>query len=118
MPARIQLRRIRGWRKPEGAVVVSRPSKWGNPWTTKDCSYSSPAECAAEFERYITTRTELGYPTDRYPSDGEIRRELAGKDLCCWCPLIDADGNPVPSHADTLLRIANAHATMDAPPVA
>lgn len=31
-PARIQLRRARGWRKPEGAVVVARPSKWGNPF--------------------------------------------------------------------------------------
>lgn len=27
MPERIQLRRQRGWRKPEGAVVVARPSK-------------------------------------------------------------------------------------------
>jgi len=32
MPERIQLRRTKGWRKPEGAVVVSRPSIWGNPW--------------------------------------------------------------------------------------
>lgn len=32
MPERIQLRRTKGWRKPEGAVVVARPSKWGNPF--------------------------------------------------------------------------------------
>lgn len=32
MPKRIQLRRTKGWRKPAGAVVVSRPSKWGNPY--------------------------------------------------------------------------------------
>nr|WP_268825129.1 DUF4326 domain-containing protein [Mycobacteroides chelonae] len=32
MPERIQLRRTRGWRKPEGAIVVSRPSRWGNPF--------------------------------------------------------------------------------------
>lgn len=31
-PARLQLSRAAGWRKPEGAVVVSRPSIWGNPW--------------------------------------------------------------------------------------
>lgn len=31
-PQRIQLRRTKGWRKPEGAVVVARPSKWGNPF--------------------------------------------------------------------------------------
>ena len=32
-PRRIQLRRTKGWRLPEGAVVVSRQSKlWGNPF--------------------------------------------------------------------------------------
>lgn len=30
MPERIQLRRTKGWRKPEGAVIVARPSRWGN----------------------------------------------------------------------------------------
>lgn len=32
MPERIQLRRTKGWRKPQGAVVVARPTIWGNPW--------------------------------------------------------------------------------------
>jgi hypothetical protein len=31
-PKRIQLRRTKGWRLPEGAIVVARPSKWGNPF--------------------------------------------------------------------------------------
>jgi hypothetical protein len=31
-PQRIQLSRAKGWRKPEGAVVVARPSVFGNPW--------------------------------------------------------------------------------------
>ena len=31
-PTRITLSRAKGWRKPEGAIVVSRPSIWGNPW--------------------------------------------------------------------------------------
>lgn len=31
MPQRVQLSRRRGYRKPEGAVVVARPSRWGNP---------------------------------------------------------------------------------------
>ena len=31
-PKRIQLRRVAGWRKPEGAIVVARPSRWGNPY--------------------------------------------------------------------------------------
>ena len=31
-PQRVQLRRTKGYRKPDGAVVVARPSKWGNPF--------------------------------------------------------------------------------------
>lgn len=36
MPDRIQLSRAAGWRKTEGAVVVARPSIWGNPWRIGD----------------------------------------------------------------------------------
>lgn len=35
MPQRIQLRRTKGWRKPEGAIVVARPSRWGNPFVLR-----------------------------------------------------------------------------------
>lgn len=31
-PGRIQRRRVKGWRMPEGAVYVGRGSKWGNPF--------------------------------------------------------------------------------------
>lgn len=45
------------------------------------------------------------YPN--YPSLTEIRAELAGHDLACWCPLEDEHGHRVPCHADILLEIAN-----------
>lgn len=32
MPERLQLSRRKGYRKPEGAIVVARPSHWGNPF--------------------------------------------------------------------------------------
>ena len=32
MPVRIQRRRAAGWRLPEGAVYVGRPTLWGNPF--------------------------------------------------------------------------------------
>lgn len=35
-PQRIQLSRKKGYRKPEGAIVVARPSKWGNPFKVGD----------------------------------------------------------------------------------
>lgn len=31
-PKRIQRRRTKGWRMPDGAVYVGRPSRWGNPF--------------------------------------------------------------------------------------
>lgn len=34
-PRRIQLSRAKGWKKPEGAVVVARPTRWGNPFPLK-----------------------------------------------------------------------------------
>ncbi|MFH1264564.1 MAG: DUF4326 domain-containing protein [Planctomycetota bacterium] len=33
MPKRIQRQRTKGWRMPEGAVYVGRPTAWGNPFT-------------------------------------------------------------------------------------
>lgn len=35
-PLRIQRKRTKGWRMPEGAVYVGRPSLFGNPWTWHD----------------------------------------------------------------------------------
>lgn len=32
MPERIQLSRRKGWRLPPDTVVVTRSSRWGNPW--------------------------------------------------------------------------------------
>jgi hypothetical protein len=36
-PQRIQRRRTRGWRMPEGAVYVGRPTKFGNPFRAYKC---------------------------------------------------------------------------------
>ena len=31
-PRRLQRKRIKGWRAPDGAVYVGRGSRWGNPY--------------------------------------------------------------------------------------
>lgn len=36
MPERIQLRRTKGWRLPDGAIRVARPTQWGNPFRVDD----------------------------------------------------------------------------------
>lgn len=90
---RVQLRRRKGWRKPEGAVVVSRPTKWGNPYDAR--RVGGRRRAAALFRRYLATSI------DGRALAADARRELRGKDLACWCPLGE------PCHADVLLEVAN-----------
>lgn len=96
-PRRIRLSRRRGWRKPPGAVVAARPSKWGNPFVVDD--ERSRAEAVDLFEAAITRDDTTTLPF----RVADVRRELAGRDLACWCPLDE------PCHADVLLRLANEH---------
>jgi hypothetical protein len=98
-PQRIQLKRTKGWRKPEGSIVVSRPSKWGNPYKVGDPDPLHGGSISPyRAVRWFQVMFEID---DRIPS-GDIE-ELRGHDLCCWCPL---DGQPC--HADVLLEIANS----------
>ena len=89
-PKRIQLRRTKGWRLPPNTIVVSRPSKWGNPNTVIN---GNRRNAAALFAMQMVM-----WPDDR---KAEARRELRGKNLACWCPLGE------PCHADVLLELAN-----------
>jgi hypothetical protein len=95
MLIRFQRRRIKGWRKPEGAVYVGRGSKWGNPYKVERSLL--PEHAVSLFEqhmRLMKKRDPKGY--------AELLAPLRGKNLMCWCP-IDA-----PCHADVLIRLANA----------
>jgi len=96
---RIQRKRTKGWKMPEGAVYVGRPSVWGNRWQVGVWSrfigkvVETRAEAVACFrEMGWTEPHQIGY----------IKEKLRGKDLACWCPLDQ------PCHADVLLEIANA----------
>lgn len=106
-PMRVQLRRTKGWTKPVGAVVVARPSKWGNPFSMLDVACSFPSLTTVQCAGFVVNqfRYDLRRQCPEYPSDAEIRAELAGKDLACWCPLDQ------PCHADVLLEIANTEST-------
>jgi hypothetical protein len=98
MPKRIQRKRTKGWRTPEGAVYVGRGSKWGNPWKVGDCTgasingphYATAQDCVDLFGFWACDPDD---PLDVSP--------LAGKDLMCWCALDQ------PCHADVLLELAN-----------
>jgi uncharacterized protein YvpB len=97
MPKRIQRKRIKGWRMPENTVCVTRisktnPGKWGNPFEVKE---GRPASEAVGMYREALETGKLPY------SIADVKRELAGKNLACWCK------PGTPCHGDYLLEIAN-----------
>jgi len=107
-PRRIQLSRRKGWRLPEGAVIVSRPSRWGNPWRLRDRKFEhadgTPAPFNEEASRELCVRDFEAALIEALMilpfTVADVRRELRGKTLACWCPI------GAVCHADVLLRIA------------
>ena len=94
-PTRLQRKRTRGYRLPEGAKSVTRPGPFGNPFPVS--RFGDPAahdEAIARFRAWIEE-------PEQAPLVDRIRRELRGRDLACYC----APG--LPCHADVLLEIAN-----------
>lgn len=110
-PKRIQRKRTKGWRMPEGAVYVGRPTKWGNPFSVAACIEAGFARdhaqaasvCWQAYNDWIRGGTSW-----EWPGSDELRRktladlgEIRGKDLACFC------GIDQPCHADVLLELAN-----------
>lgn len=98
MPERVQLSRAKGWKMPANTVKVDRSTRWGNPNMVITHGY---AGAVRRFE------AELRAGILRFSID-DVRRELRGKNLACWCK------PGVRCHADVLLRVAN-ETTTDVP---
>ena len=111
MPIRIQRKRTKGWKMPEGAVYVGRPTIYGNRFVV--APHRDPEGYYADYMRNVDL-------WDKWPckdADTAVKAfkavqvpcllrwhditKLRGKDLACWCPLDQ------PCHADVLLEIAN-----------
>lgn len=108
MPRRIQRKRTKGWRMPEGAVYVGRPSKWGNPYHVRSSRYVVDTRWG--YEHYCAEGEAQGVAVRLFREDWVLAREpfdsldlaeLRGRDLVCWCDLFS------PCHADVLLELAN-----------
>ncbi|MGD6743007.1 DUF4326 domain-containing protein [Streptomyces sp. BH106] len=108
VPARIQRRRTKGWRLPVNAVIVSRPSRWGNLCKValmEEMGYDDPHAAAADNFRLWLAGSRSDAPND----EADQRREriltdlhlLRGKDLACTCPPGRA------CHGDYLIYRAN-----------
>lgn len=115
-PARIQRRRTKGWRAPDGAIYVGRGTRWGNPYSVThhhtfhavldpdggvifaDKSETEARRVAVDWYRaWFTSQPDL---------HAAVRRQLAGRDLMCWCPLPEPNDRDH-CHAAVLLAIAN-----------
>lgn len=77
--------------KPPNGKRVTRPSRWGNPFRVgKEAANAD--EAVALFRDYL----------QQHPALVELaKRELAGFDLGCTCPLDQ------PCHADVWLEVVN-----------
>lgn len=112
-PRRIRLSRAPNFRLADVSRnyrVVSRPSKFGNPFTIADCLDDNPTQTRAEAQARCV-RLFQDWLNGEYVSSGQElqqRRdwilghigELAGRDLACWCKIGE------PCHADVLLAAA------------
>ena len=75
MPKRIQRKRTKGWKMPDGAVYVGRPTKWGNPYSVSPNSKLDAYSRCSAVEFY---KVHL----ERNPALAQaVRDELKGKDL-------------------------------------
>lgn len=115
-PRRMQLSRKAGFnlqaasRALNGlpAKRITRPGKWGNPFTIEETAvrYGLDADaaqakavelCGLWLHGKLDPELTPGDP----PSLSDIRAELAGHNLACWC----RPGTPC--HADVLIALAN-----------
>ncbi|QYB01454.1 DUF4326 domain-containing protein [Rhodococcus sp. USK10] len=103
MAQRVQRKRTKGWRMPEGAVFVGRPTKWGNPFRVGSMTYLTGKKAGQKIDAEGVVAMYRHQLTRECNEEARelIRAELAGRDLACWCSLSD------PCHADVLLEIAN-----------
>ncbi len=136
-PKRIQLRRTKGWRMPEGAVYVGRPTRFGNPfraykcdccgyWDVKDDNdvtylvnheYVRQSEVRADRSTWTTRRQAVGDSVRLF--NDELTYWLGGR--MSWdgefaAAVTNLAGRDLacwcpldqPCHADVLLEVANA----------
>lgn len=96
----IQSHRTAGWRLPPGAVLVSRTSRWGNPFTVDSILAAGHAATKGEARAIAVRRHEAwldgeGPDTYRISSRLQVSRarvndqigQLTGRVLACPCPV-------------------------------
>ncbi len=120
--SRIQLSRAKGWRMPARAKKVDRSTRWGNPYRV---DVFGLARSLALFEntlrgvwmpalvdgdqdallREAYALHQAFLKRHQHHALENIRHELGGWDLACWCKL-PVNGEPDLCHAEVLLKFA------------
>lgn len=117
MPARVQRTRTAGQPgMPPGSIYVGRGTRWGNPNRIVRAPHGLVVahDNGSTVGTFPTDKAARRFATDAYRhqlnSDPELaaaaRRELAGRDLACWCPLPES-GETDHCHAAVLLELVN-----------
>jgi len=106
MSIRIQRRRAKGWRLPDGAICVDRSTAWGNPFVVgRD---GTVAECVGLYAKLLAgylCLTAKATLEEQFAARSHVMAhigELHGHDLACWCR------EDALCHGDVLLRLAEA----------
>ena len=90
------------------AKLVTRPGKWGNPFSIDDVARkykldrdAAQAKAVAMAGEWLRGTLDKKLSPGPAPSREEIRAELKGYNLACWCK------PGTPCHAEVLLELAN-----------
>lgn len=115
-PQRLQLSRHRGFNLQAASQAlnglpakrVTRPGKWGNPFTIEEIARrygldadAAQAKAVALCGQWVRGEIDPALSPGVPPARAKIRAELGGHNLACWCRL------GTPCHADVLIEIAN-----------
>lgn len=90
------------------AKLVTRPGKWGNPFAIDDIARrynldreAAQARAVAMCGEWLRGTLDAKLSPGPPPPREEIRADLKGHNLACWC----RPGTPC--HADVLIELAN-----------
>jgi hypothetical protein len=119
---------VKGWRKPDGCVIVDRTSRYGNMFAVRPCDsrccwrIEDPKGVAERSDRpnsFSSEQEARQYacelyalhtgPMGAYEFDDveQVVRDLKGKDLACPCPLPEPGQTDWCHAAYTLIPLAN-----------
>lgn len=87
MTTRIQRKRTKGWKKPEGAIYIGYGTKWGNPFKWKDLGSREIA--VRKFKEWLPDAIRRG--------EFEIE-SLRDRTIMCFCSVGDS------CHGDVIIE--------------